>query len=188
MVDDNVTNLKLIEQLLTLWGAENEIIDNAKSALNIIVDAKSQRKPFNIIIVDLGMPDMDGLQLGNEIKNSPDISDTLMMILATHGQRGDAKRFKATGFTAYRSKPLVQSALYGAITGMIDNGVERDMLSAPVNRNLMQYQDRVLVVEDNVVNQKVAQGMLEKFGIFVEAAANGREAAESLRRFPLVHA
>jgi len=184
VVDDNATNRNLVGNLLTHWGAEYELADNAESALSSLLEAKAAQKPYNIAIVDSFMPVTSGLELGKTIKDDDRISDTKLMVLAAQGQRGDAKAFENAGFTGYHSKPIVQSDFFELLNGMASNKTKAIQAPArPVSRKLGQYEARILVVEDNVVNQKVAQGMLRKFGLNIELAANGEEALSSLRKF-----
>jgi CheY-like chemotaxis protein len=145
------------------------------------------------------MPGMNGLELGGAIKSDSTIQETLLVMLTSMGQRGDASRLKEAGFAAYLSKPVRPSQLMdvlSAVWGASVQGVELDLVtrhtvaearadgarSAPSKS--LPVKARVLIAEDNIVNQKVAARMLEKLGCRVDVAANGREAVDMLERLP----
>jgi two-component system sensor histidine kinase/response regulator len=103
------------------------------------------------------------------------------MMLISQGQRGDDEKLKTAGFNGYLNKPIDQSILYNTLMTIAEvNSPEQSLITAYSARKLPQFKARVLVVEDNAVNQKVAQGLLKKFGVQVDLAANGEEALSSL--------
>jgi CheY-like chemotaxis protein len=109
------------------------------------------------------------------------------MMLTSQGQRGDAAKLKAAGFNGYLNKPIDQSILYNTLMTIAGvNSPEQPLVTAYSARQLPQFNARVLVVEDNAVNQKVAQGLLKKFGIQVDIAANGQEALNTLENYLLI--
>jgi PAS domain S-box-containing protein len=160
VVDDNLTNLHLLGQMLTKWQVEHILVDSGDKALKELREAALNRAPYHIAIIDMQMPSMDGFQLGTAIKNDRQLSGIQLVMQTSHGQQEDSDKLKATGFNGYFSKPVEQSLLYNTlmtITGL--DSTEQQLVSAYNSRELPQFKARVLVVEDNAINQKVAQGL-----------------------------
>src|SRR5262249_39294747 len=147
-------------------------------------DAAAAGDPFRIAILDHQMPGTDGEELGREILDDRALRDTLLVMLTSAGHRGDAARMLAVGFSAYLVKPVRQSQLLDTLRTALgareqdDAAREAGTPRAPLPTG--PPRGRVLVAEDNAVNQKVAQRMLERLGCRVDLAANGREAVEML--------
>ncbi|WP_158970891.1 response regulator [Paraglaciecola sp. L3A3] len=185
VVDDNLTNRKLLGHLLTHWQVEHELVENARDALTSLTAAIDNNAPFNIAIIDMQMPDMDGAQLGAMIKSTPDLAKTHLMMLTSQGQRGDGKKLKTAGFSAYLNKPIDQSILRNSlmqVAGLTSD--EGPLVTAYTARKKLQFKARVLVVDDNMINQIVAQSLLAQFGIHSDLAANGEEALAALENLP----
>ncbi|TWX52592.1 response regulator [Colwellia hornerae] len=186
VVDDNLTNRTLLGLLLTKWQVEHSLVDSGDKALVELTAAALKGTPYHIAILDMQMPEMDGFQLATKIKADSHIfSETRLLMLTSQGQRGDAERLKAAGFNGYLNKPIDQSILYNTLMTIAGvNAQEQPLITAFSARELPQFKARVLVVEDNAINQKVAQGLLRKFGVQVDLAANGEEALSSLNNLP----
>ena len=185
VVDDNQTNRNLLAQLLSNWQVEYNLAKSGDEALKTLSVAATEGNPYNIAILDMQMPEMDGLQLGSEIKNNTDLADIHLVMLTSQGKRGDAAKLKAVGFDGYLSKPVDQSILYNTLLQVA--GITTDdapFVTAYSARELTQFRGKVLVVEDNVTNQEVAQGMLKKFGLQSDIAINGKEALQALESEP----
>jgi CheY-like chemotaxis protein len=151
-------------------------------------------EPFDLAILDLQLPDMDGLELARRIKAELPISSTRLILLTSLGRRGDAKAAQAAGIAAYLTKPIRQSQLYECL-GLVlasappaTSGAAKPPAPLITRHSLSEAQaqsrGRILVAEDNPVNQKVAVKMIEKLGYRVDVAGNGREAVEALERIP----
>ncbi len=185
VVDDNLTNLTLLGQILTKWNVEHTLIDSGDNALKKLREAALKRAPYHIAIIDKKMPSMDGFQLGIAINSDSQLSDIQLVMQTSQGQKEDADKLKTAGFNGYFSKPVEQSILYNTLMTIAGgNSTEQDLVTAYNARELPQFKARVLVVEDNAINQKVAQGLLVKFGVKVDLAANGEEAVNSLENLP----
>jgi two-component system sensor histidine kinase/response regulator len=185
VVDDNLTNRTLLGLLLTKWQVEHTLVDSGDKALKKLTQARIQGTPYHIAILDMQMPEMDGFQLATKIKADSDIfSTTRLLMLTSQGQRGDVERLKAAGFNGYLNKPVDQSILYNTLMTIAGVNAQQPLITAFSARALPQFKARVLVVEDNAINQRVAQGLLRKFGVQVDLAANGEEALNSLQNFP----
>ena len=186
VVDDNLTNRVLLGELLTKWKVKHTLVDSGLKALATLTEESAKGTPYHIAILDMQMPEMDGLQHGSTIKNnSQSFKNTRLMMLTSQGQRGDVERLKAAGFNGYLNKPIDQITLYNALMSITEvRSTEMPLVTSYSPRELPQFTARILVVEDNAINQKVAQGLLKKFGVKVELAANGEEALTSLESLP----
>ncbi|MEH6448779.1 MAG: response regulator [Oleispira sp.] len=185
VVDDNLTNRMLLDQLLTNWQVEHISVESASAALNVLSAAAKEGQPYDIAIVDMQMPEMDGVQLGALIKEDPILADTHLIMLTSQGSRGDAEKFSQAGFDGYLNKPVDQSALYNTLLRV--SGISSPNQSVITSYNAhqqVQFNARILVVEDNVTNQLVAQYILEEFGIQPDITANGEEAVKALETLP----
>jgi len=186
VVDDNSTNRMLLKHLLISWQVEHySLAESGAEALEAMKEAAAGGHPYSIAILDMQMPNMDGLQLAAEIKKDPSLADTLLMMIRSQGQRGDSEKFESAGFVTYLSKPIEQALLYESLLSMTSNS-QKDVSAhkKETNRELPQFKARVLVVEDNAVNQMVARGMLKKFGVTVDVVADGKEAVYVLETLP----
>jgi two-component system sensor histidine kinase/response regulator len=190
VVDDNETNRIVLKEQLRLWGCLFDEASSGAEALEKLGQAISERNPFEIAILDMHMPVMDGATLGKKIKETPDLGSTVLVMLASVGHRGDAPHMKHIGFSAYLTKPVRQSQLYdclATISGRLTN--VKDTGSAPlVTRHSIAEEDyenkvRILLAEDNEINQKVAVSMLRKMGYNNVVIANdGREAVDAFQQ------
>ncbi len=192
IVDDHATNRRVLEQCFRGKGAVYESAENGSQALQCLRGAADRQTPFDLAILDMHMPGMDGLELARRIKAEKTISSTRLILLTSVGRRGDAKVAHDAGIVAYLTKPIRRSLLFECLNVVLGHPSESAGSLAPTpiitRHSLMETQKRsrplVLVVEDNPVNQKVAANMIEKLGYRVNVAANGREAVESLARMP----
>ncbi len=183
VVDDNATNRELMDHLLTNWRVEHDLVDSGQAGLDALHDATTGGRPYDIAILDMQMPHMDGFEMGRHIKSSPELSDTRMLMFTSQAKRGDTQRYKEAGFSGYLSKPVNQTELYSVllqVAGISSN--DPRLVSRYSTRERAHFKARVLVVDDNATNQAVAKGVLEKFGVRVGLAANGEEALRALEQ------
>jgi signal transduction histidine kinase/CheY-like chemotaxis protein len=189
IVDDHATNRRMLEHCLRGKGVCYESAENGYQALERLRHAADRQTPFDLAILDMQMPGMDGLEVARQIKSEQAISGTRMVLLTSVGRRGDAKAAHDAGFAAYLTKPIRQSSLYECLSLVLANpscaaGSTIQSTASLITRHSLveiqaQSQRRILVAEDNPVNQKVAVKMLEKLGYRVDIAGNGREAVEA---------
>ncbi len=204
IVDDIQTNRFVLREQLNSWGVRNDACGSGVEALRALRMARASSDPYHIAVLDQQMPGMDGVTLARHIKSDAELKDTVLVMLTSWGQAGDANRMKEAGFAAYLTKPVRQTLVLDALTtawgaqkhakpiGLITRhslAETRKGEAGPapiVERSAVEpaFQARVLVVEDNIVNQKVAVRMLEKLGCRVDVAADGGEALEMIALLP----
>jgi PAS domain S-box-containing protein len=184
VVDDNLTNRRILESLLTGWGMKPTLAGDGAEALRILGQASEAHQPFPLVLSDADMPEMDGFQLAELIRKNPRLSGATIIMLTSAGQRGDAARCRELGLEGYLTKPVSQSELLEAILRVA--GTKRpEAKPALVTRHSLREEGRslrILLAEDNVVNQLLACRLLEKQGHLVVNAANGRQALERLKK------
>ncbi len=193
-VDDNETNRRIIKAYLQSWKCHATVVESGQQALALLTLAAENSTPFDMVIIDFMMPEMDGEQLGKAIKAHPDIKEISMVLLTSRGIRGDASRARSVGFDAYLTKPIKQSQLFNAILSVFGNVAEdgesnkKQIITRHSVAETEKRKLRILLTEDNPVNQKVALIHLRKFGFSADVANNGREAVEVIEkeRFDLV--
>ncbi len=193
VVDDNAANRHILEDMLANWRMKPTAVNDGRAALEHIERASAAGNPYALIILDFLMPEMDGLTLADTIMQSSHKENTRIIMLTSAGQRGDAARCRELGISAYLTKPIKQSDLLDAITNVL--AAKPEHLTPPhlVTRHslrelppppgvVMMRPLRILVAEDNLVNQTVAVRILEKGGHSVVVANNGKEALTTLGR------
>jgi signal transduction histidine kinase/CheY-like chemotaxis protein len=185
-VDDNDTNRKLMALLLKSRGCRNESANSGETALKLLHEAAEQQDPFRVVLLDQMMPGMDGLELGRRIKTDPLLTSTSMIMVTSIGRRGDAAILERIGFAGYLTKPVRQSQLYDCIALVLGRLAGHFPETRIVTRHTVvevaQRLMHVLLAEDNLINQKVAQNILNKLGYKADIVANGLEAVDSLER------
>jgi PAS domain S-box-containing protein len=191
VVDDNPTNRDLFCAYLNTWGCRFDTASSGRTGLEKLHDA-AKDTPFDAALVDFMMPGMAGDHLGQAIKKDPAIQSTALIMLTSRGLRGDSQRMKEIGFAGYLTKPVKRQHLFECLVRVLARSPQAASGLLPpepmVTRHSIdearQQKLRLLVVEDNLVNQKVATLMLKKMGYRSDVAANGREALEALKRVP----
>ena len=154
-------------------------------ALNCLEQALEAGKPFHLVITDANMPEIDGFALAEQIRERPGLSAAIIMMLTSAGQRGDAARCRQLGVAAYLTKPIGEAELLEAVLRVLGSSRSRATEAALVTRHSLRDEKkslRILLVEDNAVNQMLAMRLLEKQGHSVAIANNGREALVFLER------
>ncbi len=188
IVDDNATNRIILEHQLAAWGMQGDSVADGPTALRRLRDA-AHRDPYILAIVDMQMPGMDGLMLAREIKADPGIGQTRLVLLTSLGQLRSDAQTQGAGIDAFLTKPVRQSQFYDCLMSVMSSPsppLAVDTVHAvvtPRERTAVRG-PRLLVAEDNVVNQKVAVHMLAKLGYQADVVASGLEALEALARIP----
>jgi PAS domain S-box-containing protein len=192
IVDDNATNREVLTLQLQAWDVRSEVASNGPEGLQALYLARDAGDRFQVAVLDMQMPGMDGVALAKAIKIDPTLAETRLVLFTSLAQRGEAKHMKAIGFSGYLTKPArhaeILHCLSAVLTGQ-DAGLESDPI---VTRHGLREQRpvftgrkaRILMAEDNITNQQVAIGILEKFGLRVDAVANGAEAVRAVAALP----
>jgi PAS domain S-box-containing protein len=183
-VDDNAANLKLLTGQLKRCGMEPEFASGAGQALQMLERAWAQERLYEVALLDHDMPECNGAELGKRIYEDARFKAMRLVLLTSSGMRGDSPRFAQMGFAGYLLKPVGQRDLVNCL--LLVMGASADQWatqSQPIVTNnelqvlrVKEKTKRVLLAEDNVVNQKVAERFLQKLGYWVDIVGNGREA------------
>jgi CheY-like chemotaxis protein len=188
-VDGNRINRKILDAYLSSWQCRVELASSASEALKILVRAAENNDPFDLAIIDNIIPYSDGEALGKAIKQHPLLQGMRLMLLTSHGMRGDAARAREAGFDAYLTKPIRELQVLDAVVSVLGRKreVAADTSVPPIItrhtiKERQQDKPRILLAEDNVVNQKVAMLHLRKLGYTAEVVNNGREALEAVEK------
>jgi signal transduction histidine kinase/CheY-like chemotaxis protein/HPt (histidine-containing phosphotransfer) domain-containing protein len=191
VVDDNGTNLAILKQMLTNWGMSPTTADGGQSALAAMAQGLSAGEPFPLVITDVNMPGMDGFELVERMRQEPGFGGATILMLTSDMSRGDSARGREMGVQYHLIKPIRQSTLLDTILNALgkQHGGEEGSAwkaGAPTDRAVRVL--RVLIAEDNVVNQHLVTRLLAKRGHTGVLARNGREAIARLEqeRFDLV--
>jgi CheY-like chemotaxis protein len=179
IVDDNATNRRLLEGMLIGWRMAPTTTASAPEALAALRVAQESGRPFSLVLTDVQMPDVDGFTLAEAIKKDPAIAGATVVMLTSAGRLGDATRCRELGVAVYLTKPVRRSELRGAILLALGvQSAERDRPTLVTRHSLREARQpgRILLIEDNSVNQVLARRLLEKRGHSVVVANNGREA------------
>jgi signal transduction histidine kinase/DNA-binding response OmpR family regulator len=178
IVDDNVTNRRLLEQMLVGWRMIPTLASGVREGLAALRAARGAGRPFALVLADVQMPEADGFALAEAIKREPAIAGAALLMLTSAGRPGDAARCRELGVAAYLTKPIKGSELRDAIVSALllkPDEQDRPLVTRHSIREA-RLSGRVLLIEDNPVNQLMARRLLEKRGHTVVLANNGREA------------
>jgi CheY-like chemotaxis protein len=191
VVDDNATNRKIVRYQATAWGMVVEEAENAYQALDKLRQAAREGIPFPLAVLDMQMPEVDGETLGRWIKADPELSQTQLVMMTSLGLGEHSRRAAEIGFAAYLTKPVKQTRLQEALVMALgkSSGLATSLLgmgpplsqSAP-SASRPQQPLRILLAEDNPVNQKVALRQLQSLGYMADVVANGQEVLDLLQR------
>jgi two-component system sensor histidine kinase/response regulator len=194
IVDDNQTNRLVLSEELKCWKCHYDDASNGYDALCKLNKAASEKDPFDIVLINMQMPHMNGSDLGKQIKETPGLKKIKMVMMTSIGKRGDASKYEKLGFDAYLIKPVKQAKLLSCLKVLSGNNPQgSSQQSQPI---ITQYsvaeiekeQVQILLVEDNRINQKVAINFIKKLGYRAELANNGKQAIQKLRdtRYSLI--
>jgi two-component system sensor histidine kinase/response regulator len=183
IVDDNAVNRGIFEGQLLRWGMQPVSVDSGEAAIRALTAAAAKGTPFQVVLLDAQMPDLDGFDVAARVAAEPVLAGTTILMLTSGGRYGDSMRCRELGITTYLTKPVKQADLFDGICRALDGGIvgPSRIVAAPILATDAVRRARVLLAEDNVVNQRVAVGLLERRGHVVTVAENGRAAVEALR-------
>ena len=190
VADGHDTNRFILETMLQSWGCRVAEAGSGAAAIEQLTDAARSGDPIEIALINMQMPDMAAEDMGRRIKESPELTGTRLVLLASMGQRGDAARARSAGFEAYLSKPVRQTHLHECLVrvldpaGRLDSTGSQQLITRHVMDETARSQKRLLLVEDNPINQEVALAMLRKIDLHADVAANGQDALQALAQVP----
>lgn len=186
IADDFKINRDVLRIQLSSLGCNVTEAPNAQKTLEKLRDSAQAGQLFDFTIIEKGIAGTNGSCLGKSIKENPETKRTKLIMLTAKGRRGDAKAMEKAGFDAYLSKPVKQSSLTECLTillGKKDVSTECLLTRHTLAENFKNY-PRILVVEDNIINQKVAVKMIDKMGLRSDCVANGKEAVDAVSLVP----
>jgi PAS domain S-box-containing protein len=188
IVDDNENNRNILHHQLLSWGMRNGRAENGQNALEVLKKAAAVGDPYELALLDMMMPGMNGLELARAIKADPAIASVQLILLTSISQDYDTETMHRHGISAHLTKPVRQSRLYDCIASTLasQSGKKPQPVSGSSDSDKANafLGARVLLAEDQPVNQEVARGMVESFGCRVEVVSNGQEALDALSKTP----
>jgi PAS domain S-box-containing protein len=192
IVDDNATNREILTKRLTAWRIRPAEAMDGPGALGKLEQALADGDPFDIAVIDMRMPGMDGALLGKKIKEDKLLANTRLVMLTSMGERGDARRCQEIGFAAYVTKPVRHQELKTILSLVLtDQEIAAEMQPIVTRHQARETLEkfagskaRILLAEDNITNQQVALGLLKRLGLRADAVANGVEALQALETLP----
>jgi signal transduction histidine kinase/CheY-like chemotaxis protein/HPt (histidine-containing phosphotransfer) domain-containing protein/HAMP domain-containing protein len=188
-VDDNAVNRAILHEHIVGWKMRNGSAESGIRALEMLRAAVARAEPYDVAIIDMQMPGMDGTALGRAVKADPAIAGTRLILLTSISHAGSQPNLEGL-FDACLTKPARQSALYDCLADVMAEPdiVRKEFLRVEIpdrrGQTAPQRDARILVAEDNIVNQKVAIGILASLGFRADVVANGLEAVEAVGRIP----
>ena len=207
VVDNNLIYRKIFTEYLESWGCRVHSVEGGQEALSILNSAEAENDPFQAAVIELQIPEISGEDLGRMIKTDPILKHVILILATSSGQRGDASRMEKVGFSAFLTKPVKKHHLFecfrmafatvGPTTDQPDRPIitrytidesrqiKPDLINSPTEKIADETEKRsyrILVAEDNLMNQKVAGKMLNKMGHTVVVANNGKEAVEAFKQ------
>ncbi|HEU5407964.1 MAG TPA: response regulator, partial [Nitrospira sp.] len=192
IVDDKAVNRRMLELMTRKWGMQPTMVHGGSEALDVLNGRDGQPR-FDLALLDVDMGPTDGIELARVIKARGEGSDIKLVLLTSFGRRGDAKRAKEAGLAAYLTKPIRERQLHDCLVAVITPrpvapGMPAARESPPlITRHTLAETEakvdlRILLAEDNIINQKVAARLFQRMGYRVDVVANGREAVEAVSR------
>ncbi len=183
VVDDNSTNRMILLKQLASWGVEAVECVGGQEALELAGAAVEAGKAFDIGVIDLNMPDMDGIALARALKADPATATMILFLLSSSGERLDAAESHLRGFAGSLTKPVRQSELYNSLITGLQDGASQVPRSEPVTsyHRELERKGMILLVEDNKMNQLVSTKLLAKMGFSFDIANHGGEAVRAIQ-------
>lgn len=181
-VDDNHTNLQILEKQLSAWGCIVQVADSGKQCLEMLEEHRKDQ--FDLVVLDMMMPEMDGEHTAAAIKKS-DHSDVPLILLSSMGSRGTSEQLRKKGFVGALTKPVRLSQLHRVVATALGLAEEQEELGNSPHQDVdlnSKAPTHVLLVEDNAINQKVALQMLTRLNCTVDLAGDGNEALKMVER------
>jgi signal transduction histidine kinase/CheY-like chemotaxis protein len=183
VVDDNPINRKIFKEMLERWGLKPQMADSGTKALELLKQAAAENNKFQLILMDIQMPEMDGFETVKRIRNDEAIKDSQVIVVTSAGVKGDGQRCRDLGIAAYLRKPVPFSEMLETLLIAMGNMARKKKDFKLITRYSLRESRKninILVVEDNLINQKLIVRILQKRGYLVDTANDGKEAMEKL--------
>ncbi len=192
VVDDNATNRLILTEFIKSWGCEHDCAASGEEGLDLLRTALREGTPFDMVITDMMMPEMDGEMFANQIKKDPELRSTTLILLTSMAGRNDEPSLREEYFAACLSKPVKQSQLFDCLTYVMSDQLkpfsrtgqaraeEPASTGDPADRKVV----RILMAEDNLINQKVALRILQSRGYDADTVTDGGQAVAALKSKP----
>ncbi|MGJ5627892.1 GAF domain-containing protein [Nostoc sp. CALU 1950] len=198
IVDNNATNCKIIRHQATYWGMQVDQADSIAAALKVIQKAYEQGKSYHVALIDMQIPQTNGMTIGEQIQANSAIAEIPLIMLASTNQREEVQQALKIGFAAYLVKPIKPSRLLNTIITILETQSESGLeateeiqstetsavLTSSSPNTATKSKLRILLAEDNLVNQKVALKQLDSLGYKADVVANGKEVLQQLEKIP----
>lgn len=183
IVDDNATNRQILEEMCRNWGMKPVAVSCASDAMTELKAAAARGEPYELVITDGSMPEVDGFTLAQQIQEEADLSSVLMM-LSSLDRQYDIERCRELGIRSYLTKPIKQSDLLDAIVSVLDlSGIRVDHVGGHTQTPPQIQPLKILLAEDSLANRKLAIGLLSRWGHQIDVATNGIEAVDAVRHY-----
>jgi CheY-like chemotaxis protein len=189
VVDDNATNRTILQEILLTWRMNPVVADSGPTALSCLRQAADRGEPFALVLLDALMPAMDGFTLAEQVQQQPELAAAIIMMLSSAHPPRDVARCRRLGVPRYLTKPIKQSDLLNAILSVVAAPADQSAIEATKAReekspDSRRRRFRILLAEDNIVNQKLVVSLLAKQGCDVFLAQSGKEALAAFDRDP----
>ncbi|MHC5826052.1 MAG: response regulator, partial [Nostoc sp.] len=204
VVDHNTTNYKIIYHQATHWGMQVDYADSVAAALKAIQETGQQGKSYHVVLVNMQIPKTNGMTIGQQIKANSAIAEIPLIMLTSSNHRDEVQQALKIGIAAYLVKPIKASRLLNTLIGILETQPESEqgardwrlksteeiqsrdssILTSVSPNPSTQFKLRILLAEDNLVNQKVALKQLQSLGYKADAVANGKEVLQLLQKIP----
>lgn len=184
LVDGLAVNQRIVQRILKQWRMATTTVDHADAGLRALRQARSEGRPFDLVILDTQLPDKSGFEMAREIRSDPELDGLKIVTLTSAARRGDGARCREIGVDAYLTKPVIQSDLLEAIRAAVSLPASDARSNLITAHSLRESRPclKVLLAEDNLVNQKLAGQLLIKRGHSLEIVGDGKQAVEAWRK------
>lgn len=192
IVEDNATSRGILSAYTKSWGMLVDSVSSAQKALDSLHESTISHQAYDLVLIDMKMANMNGLELGQKIKANQDWNKIPLIMLTSTHYKGEADEARKTGFAVYKTKPIRKNDLYQCLVQANSlptddellrstDSISQDIVKQPDMQSALTTQGHLLLAEDNPVNQAVALGMLRKFGYTVDVVKNGLEAIDAVQ-------
>jgi signal transduction histidine kinase/CheY-like chemotaxis protein len=178
VIEDDKNAQEVFRRTLEAWGVNSDVLADGDEAIVRLQDAATRGEPYDAALVDYMLGDTDGIAFARVVRERPGLQSMPLLMVTAHDDSNRARIARAAGFTAYLVKPIGQSQLYDALSDAVHTRSRRVEPVTPADE-IAPRRERILIVEDNHVNQRLAVKQLQRLGFHAVTVSNGREAVEA---------